>query len=121
MPRTRPIPGLCVPCAVTKVRDGDTVEVTVFGGAYTWAIRLIDCWVNDKDKAVNAAARDYLKRWISGNTEPVYLHIPLPRNTDNLLKNLTFDRIPGYVFIGERTINETMVLKGFATKTKPKK
>jgi len=117
----RPPAGLCVPCTVKHVRDGDTVEVVVLGGAHTWAIRLIDCWVDDKNKPLNEAARKYLTQWMSGNTEPVYLHIPLPRVTDNLLKNLTFDRIPGYVYVGEKTINETMVIKGFATKSKPRK
>lgn len=118
-----PLPnyGLCLPCVVKKVRDGDTVEISVFGGAYVWAIRVIDCWVDDKNKELNANARAFLRKYAAANKQPVSVHIPLPRNIKNILKNLTFDRIPGHIYFGEDSLAGIMIANRYATKTKPKR
>lgn len=114
----RPQPGLCLPCELEKVRDGDTVVVRVLAGAYQWAIRLIDCWApegyTNKGKAASAYAATIL-----ATTPNLHVYIPAPNYTENLLKNLTFDRIPGYIYLSEtKTLNELMVESGHATARK---
>jgi endonuclease YncB( thermonuclease family) len=110
--------GLHLPCNVVRVIDGDTVEIGLPGSTYQWKLRLIDCWCPEmntaKGKAAKAAAEELLKEATCS------VFIPAPKHITNLLKNLTFDRIPAHLFIGpDMTLNSAMCLAGHATKKKP--
>jgi len=116
-PACRPPFGLCLPCCVVKVRDGDTVEVSTIGGGMVWPIRLLDCWAPELrtpgGEAAKKAAEHYLEQG------PVSLWIPAPDDLTRLTKLLSFDRVPGHLFIGStKTLSSMMVAGGFATRTR---
>src|SRR5690606_8515746 len=112
--------GICLPVKVVRVIDGDTVEVKLPRSTYQWKLRLIDCWAPELNTAAGKQAKAAAQEFVKGATCSVY--IPAPRHFPNLLKNLTFDRIPAHLFIApDLTLNAAMVLAGYATKTKPKK
>jgi len=115
-----PPTGFCLDVDYVRARDGDTFVFRIPGSAFEWAIRLIDCWVEDNSAADNAAtefADDVLN-----NAELIRVWIPAPKHRTNLLKNLTFDRILGYVFVeSDKTLNEMIVERGWGTTTKPDK
>lgn len=125
--------GLCLPCRVTRVRDGDTLEVTVLTGA-TWAIRLIDCWCpelhrgTEEERARGLAAAEYTRQTVD-EAEQCWVYVPAPehvrdlatRGGVNLLKGVTFDRVPAYLFVRhDTTLNELLVRAGHATHNKAK-
>jgi endonuclease YncB( thermonuclease family) len=111
--------GLCLPCKLHHVRDGDTVVVTVLDGVREWAIRLIGCWAPELSEQLGQRAKAFAESLLE-NGDPLSVWIPAPENVHNLLANLTFDRIPGHVFIGtEHTLAERMIQAGFAWATKP--
>lgn len=120
----RPEPGLCIPVMYRYCRDGDTVVVSLSGSFREWAIRLIDCWCpelhsrDEQQKQRAIKAKEYAED-VLDKADSLYLWIPAPKHVDNLLKNLTFDRIPGYLFVSSMvTLNEMMVMAGHATKEK---
>lgn len=104
---------------LVKVRDGDTVEVRIAGSAFVWAIRLIDCWAPETrgpEKPYGEQAKRHAEEVVAGRE--LFLHVPLPHG-NNLFSNLSFDRIPGYVWIDKKmTLNRRMVEDGYAN---PKK
>lgn len=115
----RPPFGLCLPCTFVRCRDGDTVEVSLPGSDHVWAIRLIRCWCKEMHEPGGREAKQFAEKILmqAGNTLSVF--IPAPRDVHNLLRNLTFDRVPGYLYVNaEQTLNEMMVLGGHATETK---
>lgn len=121
---TRPPAGLCLPCEFVKARDGDTIEVSLRGSERVWAIRLIDCWCAEtrtrdaEEKAKGLAAKAFAESLIS-QAAGLHVFIPAPADIHNLLKNITFDRIPGYIYLdGGQTLNELMVFCGHASKAK---
>lgn len=117
----RPPAGLCLPVVLVRVRDGDTVEVRLQNSTYVWAIRLIDCWAEELNTPEGKAAKRFAEEVCreADATGTLYLWVPAPRDVRNLLKNLTFDRIPGHLFVSsDRTLNEMLVLAGHATLNK---
>jgi endonuclease YncB( thermonuclease family) len=109
----RPPAGFCLRVDLVRVVDGDTVIVRLPSSKYEWRIRLIDCWADElktlKGRAAKAQCETLMKDKV--------LHVWIPELTHvvELLKNLTFDRIPGYIFIDEdTTLNEEMVRTGYA-------
>lgn len=117
--KRRPTPGLVLSqVTVRNIRDGDTLTVSVSGSDREWAIRLIDCWCperySDEGKKATAFVEETLR-----NVDSVMLHIPEPEHVTNLLRNLTFDRIPGWIWISEyQTLNDLIVERGFGFRTK---
>lgn len=111
--------GLCLPCRFVRCRDGDTVEIAFCGSDRVWAIRLIDCWCAEKSLAEGREAKQYAEK-ILEQVDRLSVFVPAPKDVHNLLHNLTFDRVPGYLYVTtDRTLNEMMVLGGHATKEKP--
>lgn len=117
----RPPAGLCLPVEIVRCRDGDTVEVSLRGSDRVWAIRLIDCWCKEtrgEEREQGLKAKAYAEQLLSQCRNP-HVFIPSPADIHNLLKNLTFDRIPGYIYLdGGSTLNQLMVLGKMATRTK---
>ena len=104
---------LCLPCKVEHVRDGDTVVVSL---NLKWAIRLIDCWapeVNTKEGIdARLAAVEALQ-----SADELFVEIPNAKHVEQLLRNLTFDRIPGRLWLSDQeTLGEVMVNRGHATR-----
>jgi endonuclease YncB( thermonuclease family) len=110
--------GLCLPCKLHHVRDGDTIVVTLPGGTREWAIRLIGCWAAELSDPLGQRAKAHAEMLLT-NGDPLAVWIPAPENVANLLANLTFDRIPGHIFLGtENTLAERLIQAGLAWPTK---
>ena len=100
------------------VRDGDTVVVTVMDGVREWAIRLIGCWAPELSEPLGARAKAFAETLLK-NGDPLSVWIPAPENVRNLLANLSFDRIPGHIFLGtEHTLTERLIQAGVAWTSK---
>lgn len=116
--------GICVPVIYRRARDGDTIEVSLPQSRWIWAVRLLDCWVDDH-------GTDEFRRDSTAYAESVCqgadrLVLFVPFNVTKVLRNIlsmfTFDRILGYLYVtNDRTLNEMMVTRGFATFEKPRK
>ncbi len=111
---------MTIPVILHRVRDGDTIEVRIDGSALIWPIRLIDCWAPEtnrkEQREAGLAAKEYVESVLTETTE-LWLHVPLPHSM-NVLRSLTFDRVPGYIWVGSRLLNQMVVLAGHATSTK---
>lgn len=125
----RPAYGVCLPCQVQRVIDGDTIEVTLLGGL-VWRLRLIDCWCPETrgaERERGLAAREAAERALAQATAPA-VFVPADAaiaeaqqgEPINLLRFCTFDRVPAYLFLNpHETPNEYLVLCGHAAKAKP--
>lgn len=113
----RPPHGLCVPVSFVECRDGDTIVVKYI--ERIWAIRLLDCWCAEKKDPGGLEAKAHAEMLIKKHEKlGMSVFVPRPQGP-NLLKALTFDRVLGYVFLGDNvTLNELMVADGFATHEK---
>jgi endonuclease YncB( thermonuclease family) len=109
------------PVAVTRAaHDGDTVYVTPHGGILEWPIRLIDCWAPELSEAGGIEARDHCRKLLAAAAGKLWLFIPPPRHQKWPLADLSFERVPGYVWLNETTtLNEAMIAAGHATATRP--
>lgn len=119
----RPPYGVCLPAKLLGVVDGDTVDLSVLSGRLLPRIRLCACWAPEMKTAAGKAAKKAAEKFLDeADPKQLAVWIPAPIHLDNLLKNLTFDRIPGWVFIGEtETLNHAMVAAGHATERKAKR
>lgn len=130
--------GLCLPCRFVRARDGDTIEVSLLGGL-VWAIRLIDCWCleplrgTSAERALGVTAKEYAARCCD-EAQQLSVWIPAPERMAehlktleleselrpvNLLRWLTFDRLPGHIYVSsEERLSDLMVRAGFAARTK---
>lgn len=128
----RPPLGICLTCQFVRVRDGDTVELKL-GTGQIIAVRLIDCWCEETDdrdlfrRAKAIAARDFLADLLSEEDLAVYFP-PVPDANRNgiidftdITKALSFDRVPGRLFVGTEDVSQLMVRAGHATASKPKR
>lgn len=106
---------------VVKITDGDTVGLQV---CKYFNVRLLDCWaleITSKDPEIKKKAleaKEFLKKTLESASE-VALQIPV---NEDLSKSFTFGRLLGIVYAkidGKWVnVNELMVEKGYATKTK---
>lgn len=116
----RPPPGLCLPVTIAEVRDGDTVVVQLPRSPYKWPVRLLECWAPELNTPEGKKAKAFAQE-VLFDIDQLYLWIPAPQEVEVLLKNLTFDRLLGHLFLdSETTLSEMMVRTGHATKDKPK-
>ena len=114
----RPPHGLCLPVEYRRCRDGDTIEVGIAGSRWVWAIRLIDCWCPELHKPGGKEAKQYAEKMMKQCLHPA-IFIPAPHDITNLLGAVTFDRIPGYIFLSKsKSLNELLVAAGHATAEK---
>jgi len=110
----RPLHGLHLPCQYLRCRDGDTVEISLYGSDRIWAIRLIDCQAPDRGEPGRDEAKAHAEQLLE-NAELVTVSVPTPADPLHLLKNLTFDRIPARLWISDdETLGERMIKDGFA-------
>jgi len=105
-----------LPVVYDHCRDGDTVVVRIPGSAFTWAVRLLDCWCPEKDTTIGLAAKRYAEETLEQSN--VALYVPLPTG-ENILRSLSFDRIVGVLFISPtETLNTKLIGQGLASSTK---
>lgn len=122
----KPPHGLCLSCQFVRAVDGDTVEISFPGSVRVWKIRLVDAWCPEtnrgpeESRAKGRAARQFTRECCERNAEHLSVFIPAPTDPINLLSALTFDRIPGYIYLtNEHTLNEAIVKHGHGYRTKP--
>lgn len=121
--------GLCVPVEWVETRDGDTHVVRLRKSNYEWAIRLADCWCPETrggtalQKKIGEKAKIYAEQLLVGADDDIRLYVAPPVNFEvdgfNPLKMFTFDRVPGYLYVGpSQTLNRMLVNAGLASTTK---
>jgi len=125
---TPPPTGLTTRVTVTRVIDGDTVEVEI---RHRVRVRLLDCWAMESKsdprlpeqgreaaKARGLAARDNLKALCDGRE--VILHVPTDGSGD-VSKLWTMGRVLERVWVdgSDKSLSELQVEAGHATTEKP--
>ncbi len=116
----RPPHGFCVPVEYRRCLDGDTIEVSIFGGETVSHVRLLDCWCPEMSEPGGAEAKRYAEKLLAMCRRP---SVMVPFNGENLLTAITsMGRLLGYLFLSDtETLNEKLVAAGHATQSKPKK
>lgn len=112
-----PPEGLTLAAKSWRVIDGDTIQLVALGDRLRPHIRLIGVDCPEKHEPGGQEAADYT-RDVLDIADRVLFYIPSPRDLNNLLRNLTFSRLPGYVFPCTpegTTLNEMLILAGHAT------
>jgi len=119
----RPPYGLCFPCEVLRVIDGDTVVVArrLASGQlspHRWRIRLLGCWAPERNTPEGREAKAEAERLLA-KVEFPSVFIPGPLDAEDILSGTTLGRLLGHVFIDARTtLSEAMVARGMATREK---
>lgn len=110
----RPPAGWTTQATVTRVLDGDTLEVEI---TRKLKVRLLDCWAPEKREAAGPASTANLKRLI-GDGE---ITLMVPVRSSKVEDVWTFGRVLGYVWSkadADWSVNEQQVRQGHATKEK---
>ena len=124
-----PDPGWTTRGIISRVIDGDTVEVTV---KRTLRVRLKDCWAAEKRldpslppidreaaKLRGIASAEHLRRVADGRM--CTLHIPThpaDGETQDIGDSFSMGRAVGRVWIDGQDLSELQVERGYATRTK---
>lgn len=111
--------GVWLPVSIERVRDADTVIVQVNGQEA--AIRLIDCWAKNKNTEQGAKAKQYLTECLQQSDELI-LHLPIPKDLNNdgkvtvleIMKQLSFDRVPGWLYMDGVNVSRHLCEMGYA-------
>ena len=90
------------------------------------AVRLIDCWAPEMREEGGPASKDFLTSLLEEYDEPLRLWLPPLKDTDRdgildikeILSQMTFDRVPGRLFLGTQDVSEIMVRHGHAARTR---
>ena len=113
----KPEHGWCTSCTVTRVLDGDTIEVIV---TKKMRVRLLDCWAPEthgEEKSAGIKSKRHLERIALGHTGTLFV----PVEDDGGLKDiLTMERFLGYVWIDgdDVDLSTRQVEAGFAKPNK---
>lgn len=118
--QVKPPHGITFPAKVVRVVDGDTIEVEV---TRVVRIRLLDCWApetrtrDNEEKLRGFAAKGFLEE--RAQNKPVTVFIPVEPG-QKVGDSFSFGRALGHVWLdGEgRSLSETMVSSGHATRTR---
>lgn len=115
-PDAAPPAGLAVPCRLSRVIDGDTVEVRC---DVRLAVRLLDCWAPEADTPAGRAAKQFTDQQVQPGDQ-LLLFIPAA-SSDDLLAATTLGRALGYVYLRDdrKSLNAMIVEAGHATATRP--
>lgn len=109
--------GLCAPCEVLRVIDGDTVVITLAG--FTVHLRLLNCWAPElqgEDKPRGEEAKQFLTRLLTRGATKAFI----PFKGDGKIANaLTLGRVLGRLYIADLEVSEIMCRHGFASPVKP--
>ena len=100
---------------VTRVIDGDTLEVEV---KYTIRVRLLDAWAPEKNTAAGRKAADALDVHALGRPCVVQVPTGTARNVGEVT---TLGRVLGHVWLegANQSLSEWQVRNGNATKARP--
>lgn len=90
---------------VTRVIDGDTIEVNLNGQRYT--VRYVGVNTPERDEPCYAEARDANRALVENRT------VTLVRDVSNTDR---FDRLLRYVYVGDTLVNAALVQQGWAEK-----
>jgi len=119
-----PAYGITSHCRYVGCRDGDTVILRVSWWPDAVVVRLMDCWCCECDdqrpivKKAALAAKVFANEVLSNGGE-LSLHLPGHIFAKGLVKALSFDRIPGHIFVGtEKTLSDMIVMSGHGWRTK---
>ena len=123
-PAMCPPVGICLPVNYVRCRDADTPVVSFPGSDREWAVRLLECWVDDTPGDRSTKAVVYADS-VCRQSKGLRLFVPFEQ-AGKPIKHptdlFTFDRILGYLYVSDgRTLNELVVESGFATTVKPSK
>lgn len=100
---------------VTRILDGDTVEVEL---RLPLRVRLLDCWAPELRTPKGPPAKVALEKLLPVGSK-VVLHVPT-KKARNLADVLTFGRVLGHIYRKGKNASAEMVEQGHATKTKQK-
>lgn len=124
----RPPYGLCVPVRLSRVVDGDTVELRLYDpvakqdGMHKFRVRLIDCWapeIKGPERARGQASAEFLTELLGkGADEGLTLWVELKGGMDIVRLLTTMGRVLGRLFVGDEEVSPIMVRQGYATQTK---
>lgn len=110
--------GLYLPCRFVRCRDGDTVTISLPQSNREWSVRLIGIDCPELHEQGGPEAKQFAESVLQNASDRLSVYIPAPKDVVNLLANLTFDRIPGHIIVGEdRNLAELLLVAGHATKT----
>ena len=110
--------GLTFGGTVTRVLDGDTIEVEI---RRTVRVRLLDCWAPEtrtrdkEEKRRGIAARKALRDMVED--EQVLVDVPIEAQ-GKFGDSMTFGRVLGHVWCDGMDVANEMVMQGHATRTK---
>lgn len=110
--------GLTFGGTVTRVLDGDTIEVEI---RRTVRVRLLDCWAPEtrtrdkEEKRRGIAARRALRDMVED--EQVLVDVPIEAQ-GKFGDSMTFGRVLGHVWCHGMDVADEMVMQGHATRTK---
>ena len=124
-----PDPGWTTRGIISRVIDGDTVEVTI---KRTIRVRLQDCWAAEKRldpslppidreaaKLRGIAAAEHLRRIAEGHE--CTLHVPThpaDGETQDIGDSFSMGRAVGRVWVDRQDLSELQVERGYATREK---
>ena len=124
-----PDPGWTTRGIISRVIDGDTVEVTI---KRTIRVRLQDCWAAEKRldpslppidreaaKLRGIAAAEHLRRIAEGHE--CTLHVPThpaDGETQDIGDSFSMGRAVGRVWVNRQDLSELQVERGYATREK---
>lgn len=109
--------GITFPAKVTRILDGDTLEVKV---ERTIRIRLLDCWAmetstrNEQEKDIGITAKQFLKNLILD--KEVTVEVPIEGNKFG--DSMSFGRVLGVVKLDGKDVAHIMIKNGHAYPTK---
>lgn len=115
MNQNSPIPGYCTEATVTRIIDGDTIEIEVKRKV---KIRLLGIDVHEKNTENGKEAILFLEHNVKG--EKVLLFIPANK-ADILMDISSFERILGEIWVDNKNLSSILREEGFEkseTKTK---
>lgn len=111
----RPPYGACFPVKFRRARDGDTISVSLVHSDRQWFIRLHGVDTPERGEPGFADAKQLTERLCreAELTDDLAVFIPRPADLENLLANVTFDRLPGLVFLNESVeLGDVLVRRG---------
>ena|SRR3990172_4661572 len=115
----RPSHGWSTECEITRVVDGDTVEIRV---ERIIRVRLLDCWaveIKGDSEPDGLTSKRNLQSIAEGKHGTLFVPTEEARSFQDIL---TLGRILGHVWVdgSEIELSQHQVTGGFATKEKPK-
>ncbi|MEM6692824.1 MAG: hypothetical protein AAF664_25575 [Planctomycetota bacterium] len=118
--KREPETGVCVAGRVSRVIDGDTVEVTLTRRV---KVRLVDCWapeVRGDEKVAGEESRLFPMKLLPEG-QPVKVDIDT-NGAHGLSDVMTFDRVLAEMWVegDDSSISDQMVEAGYATREKPR-